>query len=198
MIELFLDVDGVILDFESTFMDYIREVWLPDLPVGYIPQSWELDDHALKSLDIEEVWEAFMASGRFNRLNMLADTESFNQLSKAYPVHLVTNLPEDQYDPRIDNLNFHGLKFESLNMGGHHSFDIPDYPSKSDVISKIRDQKRRPIFLDDHPENCKDVAAAIPEALVFMMERPHNLKTPDGPWTRVKDWPDFIAHINLE
>ena len=42
--ELFLDVDGVILDFESSFMDFIRDNYLPDLPQGYMPKSWEMEN----------------------------------------------------------------------------------------------------------------------------------------------------------
>ncbi|OGG96579.1 MAG: hypothetical protein A2508_05435 [Candidatus Lambdaproteobacteria bacterium RIFOXYD12_FULL_49_8] len=198
MLELFLDVDGVILDFESSFMDYIREVWLPDLPPDYQPRSWEMSDHALASLDIDEVWEAFMSSGRFNRLKLLADPASFNQLAQAYPLHLVTNLPQEQYGPRSENLEFHGLKFASLNMGGHHTFNIPNYPTKSAVIAKIRTPNRRPVFLDDHPVNCRDVAEAFPEALVFLMERPHNQNLESGPWIRVANWQAFVTRLNLE
>ncbi|MDT8446727.1 MAG: hypothetical protein RRB13_07510 [bacterium] len=195
MFELFLDVDGVILDFEATFMDYIRDTLLPDLPLGYRPTSWELEDDALSSLDIQVTWDAFMASGRFNRLQLLADQNSFNQLSARFPVHFVTNLPQEQYAPRFDNLQHHGLNFVSLNMGGHYSFGIENYPSKAQVIEQIRDQNRQVVFLDDHPQNCRDVKTAFPQAQVYLMQRPHNQSLPDEDWERVLDWAEFVARL---
>lgn len=195
MLELFLDVDGVILDFEATFMDFVRDTYLPDLPLGYRPKSWELEDDVLSSLDIQEAWDAFMTSGRFAQLQLLADKGSFNRLSARYPIHFVTNLPQEHYDQRMRNLSGHGLKFHSLNMGGHYSFGIKNYPSKAEVIDSIRDSQRQVVFLDDHPQNCRDVREGFPEAKVFLMERPHNMEFPDEGWVRVKDWGDFVAQL---
>lgn len=195
MLELFLDVDGVILDFEATFMDYLREAYIPDLPLGYRPKSWELEDDLLSGVDIQEAWDAFMASGRFAELALLADRTSFNRLSGQYPVHFVTNLPQDHYDQRMRNLTAHGLRFESLNMGGHYSFGIENYPNKAQVIERIRSKDRQVVFLDDHPQNCRDVRRSLPEAQVFLMERPHNQELPDEDWVRVKDWRDFVGRL---
>ena len=189
--EFFLDVDGVILDFESTFMDFIRETYLPELPQGYLPTSWEMKDEALSKLDITEAWEGFMVSGRFEHLNLLADVVSFNQISSQSPVYLVTNLPEKHYSGRIANLAAHGLCFTSLHMGGHHDFGIEGYPTKPQVIERLRCQSKRLIFLDDHPENCRAVRSSFPTAEVYLMERSHNKGIQDEGWIRLQSWGEF-------
>jgi len=193
--EFFLDVDGVILDFESTFMDFVRQNYIADLPLGFVPTSWELDDGPLSKLDVDIAWDAFMASGQFGQLKLLADKHSFNHISEGSAVHLVTNLPEIHYQERIENLDKYGLKFSSLNMGGHHDFGIKDYPSKAQVIDKLRDASKQMIFLDDHPENCRVVKARFPEAQVFLMQRPHNLEIADELWVRVTSWLDFAERF---
>jgi len=193
--EFFLDVDGVILDFESTFMEYVRDHYLPDLPSGFVPTSWDLDDGPLAKLDVDVAWDAFMASGQFGQLKLLADPKSFNQISGRSSVHLVTNLPEAHYQERIENLERYGLKFSSLNMGGHHDFGIKDYPSKAQVIDRIRDTSKGMVFLDDHPENCRVVKAQFPTAQVYLMQRPHNLNTPDEGWVRVLSWAEFAGEF---
>lgn len=196
MLELFLDVDGVILDFESTFMDFVREFYIPELPQNYLPKSWELKDDLLSQLDVDQTWNAFMGSGRFAQLNLLADKESFNRLGVTYPLHLVTNLPQEHYGQRVKNLTHHGLTYTSLNLGGHHSFGIKDYPSKAQVIQGLRDKNRQVFFLDDHPENCRQVKAAFPQARVFLMQRPHNEDLPDEDWERILDWQGFVAQVD--
>ena len=86
--EFFLDVDGVILDFETSMIDFVRDNYLPDLPLGFVPKTWEMTSE-FKTLDIVEVWRNFIESERFTRLDLLVDAASFNRLSERYPVYFV-------------------------------------------------------------------------------------------------------------
>ena len=192
--ELFFDVDGVILDFESALMDFIREHYLPDLPVGYTPKSWELNEE-FKTLDIEKVWRDFVATTLFRELDLLIDADSFNRLASKYPVYFVTNLPTAQYSSRKSNLDRYNLIYKDLLLAGHFNFGIDGYPLKSTVISECRTPGKRLIFLDDHPENCKDVKQRFPKSEVYLMSRPHNMGINNTDWTRVADWNGFLKCI---
>jgi len=192
--EFFLDVDGVVLDFESSLVDFVRDNYLPDLPADYVPKSWEMVDE-FGSLDIVEVWNRFLDSERFSRLDLLIDAGSFNQLSSRYPVYLVTNLPPSQFENREKNLALHGLNYRGMILAGHFSFNIDGYPTKAEAIGRLREQEERIIFLDDHPQNCRDVKAAFRQSEVFLMSRPHNLETLDEDWIRVEDWDGFLRQV---
>ncbi len=192
--EFFLDVDGVILDFESAFIDFVRDEYLPDLPADYVPQSWEMSTE-FGSLDIVEVWERFVDSDRFARLDLLIDAESFNRLSDKYPVYLVTNLPESQYNSRKDNLDFHRLVYKDLFLAGHFNFGDQTYPTKSATIAKLHHNGEQMIFLDDHPKNCLDVKSAFSESKVFLMSRPHNKGVESQEWIRVENWEEFLNSV---
>ncbi|MBT6615704.1 MAG: hypothetical protein HOB38_26660 [Deltaproteobacteria bacterium] len=189
--EFFLDVDGVILDFETAFIDFVRDEYLPDLPADYVPKSWEMATE-FKNLDIVEVWGRFVASDRFARLDLLIDAESFNCLSEKHPVYLVTNLPESQYDNRKNNLDFHRLVYKDLFMAGHFNFGDESYPTKSSTIAKLHHNGEQIVFLDDHPKNCLDVKSVFGESSVFLMSRPHNKGIENNDWVRVEDWEEFL------
>ncbi len=189
--EFYLDVDGVILDFEAAFVDFVRDEYLPDLPLGFILQSWELAND-FNTLDIDEVWHNFMDSDQFTRLNLLVDTDSFNQLSEQHPVYLITNLAKPQYESRRKNLERYQLQYKELFLAGHHNFNDDSYPTKSTVISKLHRKGERMVFLDDHPRNCQEVKSAFGNSEVFLMSRPHNKGLEDSMWTRVDDWKDFL------
>lgn len=189
--EFFLDVDGVILDFEGSFIDFVRDHYLPDLPLDYRPKSWEMTQE-FRSLDIEKIWNRFVKSAYFSQMNLLVDAESFNRLSDQYSVFLITNLTSDQYPGRKKNLDMHNLKYQQLEFAGHHDFGIADYPKKSAMISQLRSGQGKIVFLDDHPANCRDVKENLPESDVYLMSRPHNEDVELEEWIRVNDWQDFI------
>ena len=194
MIELYLDVDGVVLDFESSFVDFVRDEFIPDLPPDYILQTWEMSDE-FKDLDIERVWKQFVNSDRFRRMKLLVDGESFNQLSRQYPLYLVTNIPNQQFQSRSENLAFHGLEYSGLFLAGHFNFGDDSYPTKSQVIQRLHQPGNRLIFLDDHPKNCDDIKQHFPESHVYLMERPHNKAVEDREWVRIRNWGEFNKRI---
>ncbi|MCG8336668.1 MAG: hypothetical protein MJE63_19340 [Proteobacteria bacterium] len=190
MIEFYLDIDGVILDFESSFVDFVRDYYIPDLPADYILQSWEMGEE-FKSLDIEEVWGKFVNSDHFSCMPLIAEKESFNNLSSAFPLYLVTNIPNAQFKGRVANLNLHGLEYSGLHLAGHFNFGDESYPTKSQKIKELRKPESKIIFLDDHPKNCLDVKSNFPDSQVYLMDRPHNKEVRDQSWTRVMNWLEF-------
>lgn len=193
--ELFLDIDGVILDFENAFKDFIRDRYIPDLPKDFTPQTWDMVND-FEGVNIDEAWDIFVNSERFRRVNLLIEANSFNQLSEKYPLYLVTNLPPEQYSGREENLKYHSLNYKGLHLAGHCNFGDENYPSKSEAIAKIRQHDKRLIFLDDHPDNCKDVKTRFPESEVFLMSRPHNRNLESSTWVRVANWDEFVTKID--
>ena len=192
--EFFLDIDGVILDFETAFINLIREEYITDLPAGYEPLTWEMADE-FKELDIEEVWKKFINSPRFSQLDLLINSESFNALSGKHPVYLVTNIPHAQFAARQKNLHFHNLVYKEMCLAGHFNFGLKDYPTKSAAIKKLRTPSKRLIFLDDHPKNCRDIKQNLPAGEVYLMSRPHNKNLEDTDWIRVDSWQDFLRKV---
>lgn len=193
--EFFLDVDGVILDFETSFMDMIRENYLPELPKGYYPESWEMSE--LKGVDIEKAWETFVHSDRMQTLNLLCERDSFNFLADKFPVHLVSNIPREFIEKRKQNLHLHGLRYCELHLAGHENFGELNYPTKAQKISRIRAHGKRMIFLDDNPSNCKEIKEFFPDSEVYLMNRPHNINAKGDIWTRVANWNEFSIRFNV-
>ena len=191
--QLFLDVDGVILDFEKGFMEHIRSTYHPELPAGYRPKTWDMDGE-FADVDIEVAWDEYTISEDFTQLDLIAERDSFNELNRKYGIWLVTNLPDKLKSYRLKNLQWHGLEYRGLLLGGHHDFEISGYPKKSQIIRLFRDPLQRVVFLDDHPTNCHDVAQAFPDGKVFLMTRPHNQEV-DHPFERVAHWGEFVSAL---
>lgn len=192
--ELFLDIDGVILDFERSFVDFVRDRFLPELPIDYTLQSWEVSEE-FKNLDVEKVWNQFVNSDRFSRMELLIDPVSFNRLSERFPVFLITNIPKAQYASRAENLKRHHLNYKGLYLAGHFNFGDDSYPAKSEIVKELHHPSSPLVFLDDHPKNCLDIKVHFPMAHIYLMDRPHNQKAEDSSWTRVKDWNDFHERL---
>ena len=190
-LEFFLDVDGVILDFEKAFMDMIRELYMPELPEGYVPKTWDMSEE-FPSVDMDKAWETFCSSDRFRKIQPLVKSKTFNVLSKQSPVYLITNIPDKLVDLRLENLKNYQLQHDGVYTGGHWKFGLENYPSKSERISALHQNGNQIIFMDDHPTNCRDVKAAFPESEVYLMSRPHNQNQEDTAWKRVGNWKDFL------
>ena len=192
--ELFLDVDGIILDFETSFFNLMRDEYIPELPLNYVPRNWELYKE-FPGIEIEEVWNSFIGSERFAELDTLIHPDSFNRVTRQFPTYLVTNIPDYLIEKRKRNLAKHDLRYREVFPAGHWNFGIKDYPTKSQIIRRFQTKGKRIVFLDDYPRNCKEVRENIPEVEVYLMTRPHNLGISDGDWIRVQDWHDFVEKI---
>ncbi len=192
--ELFLDVDGIILDFETSFIDLMRDEYIPDLPDDYVPKNWELHEE-FPDIDMEEAWSKFVGSERFAELNNLIDPGRFNQITARFPTYLITNIPNHLIEKRKRNLAKHQFKYKEVFPAGHWDFGIQDYPTKSAIIKNLSTSGKRIVFLDDHPSNCKEVIDNVPNAEVYLMTRPHNQEIPDEDWVRVSGWDEFIEKI---
>ena len=99
----FFDVDGVVLDFESSFIKVVGDYFKLEVPENYQPGNWFFSD--LQTWEQgEEGWEYFLNCPDFENIPPLVDPERCNDIFGAYPVHFVTNIPPDCLEPRQRNL----------------------------------------------------------------------------------------------
>ena len=193
--ELFLDVDGVILDFETSFVNLVRDEYVPELPHDYVPKNWEIFKE-FPDVELDDVWENFVGSERFAELDPLVEPKSFNRITERFPTYLVTNIPDYLMEKRRRNLAKYKFAYREVVPAGNWDFGIKDYPTKSQAIRRLITGGRRIVFLDDYPGNCEEVKREIPEAEVYLMSRPHNVNFKGKSWTRVKDWHEFVEKID--
>lgn len=196
--EFYFDVDGVLLDCDSSFIDMIREVYASVLPPDFDPKSWSLS--GLDSIvNIAEAWDTYLKSDRFEQMKPLCDIESINKISAKYPFYLVTNIPEKYAHKRRTNFKNLGLNYTGLYPGGHVNYGDPNYPIKSQVIQRLHKPGEPIVFVDDHPKNCEDIYEHFPEATIFLMDCPDNQGFSHNPdWHRIKTWDEFFELLPIK
>lgn len=170
---LFLDVDGVLLDFERSFVGFLNRHRTPALPPGYQAESWNFEE-VLRPDEIERYWHAYLESEDAEALEPLLAPGEFNALAKRFPVHLLTNFPRPHAQKRRSNLDKLGLAYHSLSFCGLHAFQGDQPQSKSAAISGLLRETGPALFVDDHPDNCLDVARNCPGVEVWLMDRRFN------------------------
>jgi FMN phosphatase YigB (HAD superfamily) len=190
----FFDVDGVMLDFESSYLRAIREYFQLEIPYDYQTSSWDFSEVLTEQQQMEG-WEYFINSDYFRQLEGLIAAEQFNAVFGAYPVHFVTNIPPTYLEARRENLRNLGYDFESLHSGGFLSFDEQPPRTKSMVIADMIIPQEKVLFVDDHPKNCVDVQDRFPEADVWLMSRPFNRDFSHPTIQRAEHWDQIVAAL---
>ena len=102
--QIFLDVDGVLLDFHTNFLRYLKDTHSMELDgvvenyhTNSVLKKGEKDAKQLKLEKLfqqKNVMEDFFVSDYFSTLNALVDIHSYNQIAQKYPTYLLTNLSE--------------------------------------------------------------------------------------------------------
>ena len=107
--QIFLDVDGVLLNFHKSFAWFLEERYSFKSNNTEIAHSDSLIKHAEKNAKFSELAEKlkdrtviydFWASKYFSILESLVDISSYNQVAEKYPIYLVSNLPNNQKKSR--------------------------------------------------------------------------------------------------
>jgi uncharacterized HAD superfamily protein len=198
---LFLDVDGVLLDFHSSFCKYLLEVhnvsMSQDKVEFYVHAYGE--DVSKETKEQNEMMgvyaDAFMKSEYFCKLEALIDERSYSQLLKKYTIFLVTNISEKLKKSRMSNLALRNIYYEDIFFAGEEKYDAPNYPSKHEVIQKKAGAASKMIFLDDLSLNCDLVKKEVSEAEVFLLDKPYNQNWLPAGCKRVKSWSEFVSLV---
>ena len=199
---LFLDVDGVLLDFETSFIDFFRSKHPGRIPQDYEWIHWNLEKD-FPDVDIQALAMEHLQSESFGNMESLVTRHEYLEtLFYVEHIHLVTNIPEFAIEKRAENLKNHGIRFTTLNKGGFYNFGEENYPTKMDAIHTVikeynyRLDKDRFLFLDDSQHNCTDIKEEFPLFEVYLRSRKHNEGVPyDSRYKRVRDWNQFSSRI---
>ncbi len=191
MLRFCFDVDGVMLDFEGSYLRAIIHYFQLDLPEDYRSDCWSFSD-MLTETQMQEGWDYFIESEHFSRLSPLIDSERFNAVFGAYPVHFITNIPPQYSEQRKTNLRDVGFRFNSLHCGGFMSFDDRPPVTKAEIIQQLVNEHESLLFVDDHPDNCLNVLEQFPQAVVWLMARSFNRDFTHPQIRRAEHWNDIL------
>ncbi len=192
----FFDVDGVLLDFEEGFIKAIKDYYQLDIPEDFQTESFWFSDLLTKE-QVHEGWYNFLHSREFEQLRPMVDPEQFNAKFGAYPVHFITNIPPDCLERRKTNLLNAGFKFNSAHCAGFVNYDGYPAQTKADVIRELKQEEKKIMFVDDHPDNCLDVRESFPEAEIWLMSRPFNGDFKHPEIRRAMNWGDVLGHSDI-
>jgi FMN phosphatase YigB (HAD superfamily) len=192
--QLFIDIDGVLLDFERAFVRWLNERFGLGLPADYQAESWDFDE-VLPPGVLQEGWQAFLDSPLAGELPPLVAPERFNRLAAAHSVHLVTNFPEPHMAKRQANLEAFGFVYDTLHYCGLHGYRELRPQTKAQVIQALRDARGEGLFVDDHPDNCVDVHHNCPDVEVWLMSRRFNRGFAHPAIRRAADWDALFARL---
>jgi len=192
--QLFLDIDGVLLNFEHAFVRWLNAHYQLGLPADYQAESWDFEE-VLDVQMLREGWHAFLESRMAAELPPLVEPERFNSLAQRHTVHLLTNFPEPHMGKRLDNLQAHGFQYHTLHYCGLHGYKELRPRSKAEVIQALRAARGEVLFVDDHPDNCVDVQRNCPQAEVWLMSRRFNRDFAQPGIRRTEGWEALFARI---
>ena len=192
--QLFLDIDGVLLNFEHSFVHWLNVHLGLSLPEDYQAQTWDFEEVLPKDV-LEKAWLEYLESEFPARMQPLISPEMLNDLLREHTVHLLTNFPEPHMKKRLDNLAELGIGYQSLHYCGLHAYKAHTPRTKSDIIADLHNREQGALFVDDHPDNCLDVHANCPEVEVWVMSRRFNRDFDHPEIKRAKDWQCLIDRL---
>ena len=193
--QLFLDVDGVLLNFERAFVRWLNSAYGMELPADYQTTCWYFSE-IMEREQAQARWESFMESPLASQMPPLVEPGHFNHLTRHHEVHLLTNFPASQMDKRRNNLESIGLKYHSLHYGGLHHNDGHHPPTKGELVRELRNPDEPALFMDDHPDNCLEVSQACPDVEVWLMSRRFNQGFAHPAVRRAVDWGCVMGRLN--
>ncbi len=185
--QVFLDVDGVLLDLEASFVRFLNQHQGFNLPEGYRARTFDFAE-LTPAHKVEASWKAFTTSEDSAQMPPLVRSDHFNEQTIGCSVHLLTNFPVPQMHHRWANLRLQGFCYQGLHYCGLKSHETAIAQPKSAIIKQLLQPGQVAIFVDDVPENCLDVVQYCPEVEVWLMTHPFNKTFHHQDVRRALDW----------
>lgn len=199
--QLFVDIDGVLLNFERSFVGWLNAQHGMSLPADYEANHWDFTE-IMDADELDRRWRRYLASDEAGRMTALIEPARFNALAAAHDVHLVTNFPLPHWEKRVRNLEELGFRYDSLNHCGFLVFDGTTPKSKAEVVQEVRAAyaaggtvEDSALFLDDHPDNCLDVLKHCPDVEVWLMTRRFNRSFTHPGIRRTEGWDAVLRRL---
>jgi FMN phosphatase YigB (HAD superfamily) len=171
---VWVDVDGVLLDFRSFFHKVLKEKAGIQLADDYMSPSWTWDE-VLKNGQFTEIFNALPNNWTEN-LKVYKGASDFTHLLKKMGCHvnIITDVKGPSTIYRIKNLEKNKIFFDAIFFTHGHA--------KSEFITPMMDKYVDPegnpakhIFIDDRAKNVDDFLSNIPGAeLGVTIDYPYN------------------------
>lgn len=195
--QLFFDIDGVLLNFERSFVGWMNAQYAMGLPHDYEAADWDFTE-VLDPEELDRRWRRFLAEPASARMEPLIAPERFNALARGHEVHLVTNFPLPHMERRLENLTALGFVYEGLHHCGFLVFDDIVPKTKAQTIAELRRSHEPALFVDDHPDNCLDVVQNCADVEVWLMSRRFNRSFAHPQVKRAQDWDCVVKRLGRE
>ncbi len=189
-----IDVDGVLADFNRSFIERVIEVTGKDLfpPRPFDIPTWDYPQHyGYTNTECSLVWENIKTDDSFwYQLFPYDGAPEF--LSKLHgghhDIYFITSRPGLNTKSQTENwLEFH-----------HYGMDTEVYSYPTVLISSDKGgcakALKLDLYIDDRTENCLDVNHASPGTRTIMLARPWNVAQPGI--LRVETLDQFVAFID--
>ena len=116
MIQFFVDVDGVLSCFDKSFVPIVNKMYNKNLPPDFVPNDWlwTLDPVNLKEEQSMAAYHEFLRQRGFrHQAPYMENVEFLRKIHEKCEVQidLVTNIPEDHREDRVENLKENGVPF---------------------------------------------------------------------------------------
>lgn len=166
----FLDVDGVLLNFNEMAIKVINQTYGTNHSLEHIPQNWGFEELIPKDAN-PNLWWKRMPDNWPGLLKPLPYAPEYllKLQRQGARVILITSLNPKQLPSRIAGLAKSGMKYDEI-------YAVPYGMKKSDFINPIleRHNPRWSFFLDDKAENAFDVAKNCEISVVYTLDYAYN------------------------
>ncbi len=189
----FFDIDGVVLDFEKTFLLFLEGLGKIKLPKDYQPKKWVLRRFVAEE-DIHDYWKLFMQAEEISQMFPLVSAERFNAITAGFPVHFLTNFPSAVMHKREENMKELGFRYTTLHYAGLDTFDGITPPRKGEMVKQLLEEEGEGLFVDDRLDNCVDVFDENLGVEVCLMQRRKKPKSLHAGLSWVGDW-DMLEEL---
>lgn len=192
-----IDVDGVLADFNKSFIERVidvtgKDLFPPrpfDIPTWHYPQAYGYTDAEMKYPD-GPVWKTIADDPSFWYQLFPYDgaVEFIARLdSSVHDLYFITNRPGTTAKSQTENwIEFHNFGLQS------EAFSYPTVlvsPAKGLCAKALN----LDLYIDDNTDNCLDVNHTSPNTRVVMLARPWNTAQPGI--LRAESLPQFEALI---
>ena len=184
--KIFLDVDGVLANFEQNVIGVANSLWPGKLPLDYVPQNWAYSD-VFSTEDWSKVWEEIKTIPDFwLREPPISDNVSalrtWMHLCPDHEIFFITS--------RIDT---GGIKAADQTREWLYNLGLRD--SRTHVIAVKRAEEKKQIVadlkidigLDDYAPTV-EALNTIPHHYCFLLDRPWNRESKQPRVHSVKDF----------
>ncbi|PIN73242.1 hypothetical protein COV20_03355 [Candidatus Woesearchaeota archaeon CG10_big_fil_rev_8_21_14_0_10_45_16] len=187
-----VDIDGVLVDFVSGFLQYYNLKYGTDLKYNDATTYYMEEAFGLPQDKISSIMNEYLRSHAFVRMQLIPGSkEAIGNLSSRHSLHIITARSSDIYDRTVGWLhhNFPGCFSKILFSNS------PGLPKMSKAA--ICKQQGVSILVEDSLENALTCSAA--GVTVFLMDCPWNQRgqLPENV-IRVSDWQEIVETLQKE